>query len=358
MATPNPVRKWTLVVLAICVLFLLYSLIADRLAPYTSQAVAQAYIVGMAPEVAGRIIEVDVEDNQRVKAGQILFRTDPEPYQIAVEQAEAKLASVGQTIGASTAGVASAQAKLAEMTAKRDNTRDQTARVLELVKRGTYAAARGDSARAESKAAEAAVLQAKAELDRARESLGPQGADNPQVREAMAALQQAQLNLSRTDVLAPSDGLVTNLQLTTGQYATPGQPLLTFIDLRDYWVSAEFRENSLGNVKPGDRAEVVFDILPGRIYQGTVETIGWAVARAGQTGASSLGTLPTVKNQTGWVRDPQRFPVRIDVPSKDGPYGIRYNSQANVIVYASSNPITDAIGWLWIRLVSILSYVA
>ena len=356
MATPNPVRKWTLVVLAICVVFLLYSLIADRLTPYTSQAVAQAYIVGVAPEVAGRIIEVDVEDNQLVKAGQTLFRIDPEPYQIAVEEAEAKLASVGLTVGASTAGVASAEAKLAEMTARRDNTRDQTARVFELVKKGTYAAARGDSARAESKAAEAALQQAKAELDRARESLGPQGADNPQLREAMAALQQARLDLTHTDVLAPSDGLVTNLQLTTGQYAALGQPLLAFIDIRDYWVSAEFRENSLGNVKPGDRAEITFDVLPGRIYQGTVENIGWAVAR-GQTGAGSMGALPTVKNQTGWVRDPQRFPVRIDVAGK-APPGVRYNAQANVIIYAGGNPITDGIGWFWIRLVSLLSYVA
>ena len=356
MATPNPVRKWTLVVLALCVVFLLYSLIADRLTPYTSQAVAQAYIVGIAPEVAGRIIEVDVEDNQLVKAGQTLFRIDSEPYQIAVEQAEAKLASVGLTIGASTAGVASAEAKLAEMTARRDNTRDQTARVFELVKKGTYAAARGDTALAESKAAEAALQQAKAELDRARESLGPKGADNPQLREAMAALQQARLDLSRTDVLAPSDGLVTNLQLTTGQYAAQGQPLLAFIDIRDYWVSAEFRENSLGNVKPGEQAEITFDVLPGRIYQGTVENIGWAVAR-GQTGAGSMGALPTVKNQTGWVRDPQRFPVRIDVAGK-APPGVRYNAQANVIIYAGGNPITDGIGWFWIRLVSLLSYVS
>jgi len=356
MATPNPVRKWTLVVLALCVVFLLYSLIADRLTPYTSQAVAQAYIVGIAPEVAGRIVEIDVEDNTLVKAGQTLFRVDSEPYQIAVEQAEAKLATVGLTVGASTAGVASAEAKLVEMTARRDNTREQTARVFELVKKGTYAAARGDSARAESKAAEAALQQAKAELDRARESLGPQGADNPQLREAMAALLQARLDLTHTDVLAPSDGLVTNLQLTTGQYAAAGQPLLAFIDIRDYWVSAEFRENSLGNVKPGDQAEITFDVLPGLIYRGTVENIGWAVAR-GQTGAGSMGALPTVKNQTGWVRDPQRFPVRIDVAGK-APPGVRYNAQANVIIYAGGNPITDGIGWFWIRLVSLLSYVS
>jgi len=184
----------------------------------------------------------------------------------------------------------------------------------------------------------------------------PKDADDPQLCEAMAALQQAQLNLSRTDVLAPSDGLVTNLQLTTGQYAALGQPLLTFIDIRDYWVSAEFRENSLGNVKPGDPVEIAFDVLPGRIYQGTVENIGWAVAR-GQTGAGSMGALPTVKNQTGWVRDPQRFPVRIDVAGK-APPGVRYNAQANVIIYAGGNPITDGIGWFWIRLVSLLSYVS
>ena len=114
----------------------------------------------------------------------------------------------------------------------------------------------------------------------------------------------------------------------------------------------------MGNVKPGDQAEIVFDVLPGRIYRGTVINVGWGVARGSQTGASSLGTLPTVKNQTGWVRDPQRFPVRIDVISEKAPPGARYNAQANVIIYASSNPITDGIGWLWIRLVSILSYVA
>ena len=355
MASPNPVRRWTLVVLAVCAAIFVYGLFADRLAPYTSQAVVQAYIVSIAPEVAGRVVEVGVQDNQRVRPGQLLFRIDPEPYRIAAEQAEARLASAGQTIGASTAGVASAEAHLAEAIANRDNVREQTARVLELVKKGTYAKARGDTANSEAKAAEATVQRAQAELARAKESLGPQGADNPQLRDAAAALEQAQLNLARTEVLAPSDGLVTNLQLTVGQYASPGQPVLTFIDLRDYWLSAEFREASLGNVKAGAPAEVAFDVLPGRVYQASVATIGWGVARIGQTG--SRGSLPTVRNQSGWIRDPQRFPVRINVASDGIPPGIRYNSQASVIIYADSNVITSSIGWLWIRLVSLLSYV-
>lgn len=360
MAGPNPVRKWTLVVLVLCAIVFVYSLFADRLAPFTSQAVVQAYIVGVTPEVAGRVIEVGVQDNQRVKPGQVLFRIDPEPYRIAVEEAEAKLAVVGQTIGASTAGVASAEAQLAEAIAERENMREQVARVLELVKKGIYAKAKADTANAELKAAEASVRQAEAELERAKESLGPKGADNPQLREAAAALEQARLDLVRTEVFAPSDGLITNLQLTVGQYASVGQPVMTFIDIGDYWISAEFRENSLGNIQPGAPAEAVFDALPGRVYRATVTTIGWGVARGtggGQTGSASLGGLPTVPNQTGWVRDPQRFPVRLDVESDRAPPGVRYNSQVSVIVYADSNPITSTIGWLWIRLVSLFSYV-
>lgn len=355
MAERNPVRRWTLILLSLCVIIFAYSMFSDRRAPYTPQGVVQAYIVEIAPEVAGRVIEVNVGDNQLAKAGALLFRIDSQPYEIAVEQAEARLASAGQSIGASTAAVATAEAQLAEAIARRANVLEQARRVFILVEKGTYAKARADQANSEVKAAEASVQQAESELERARQNLGPQGADNPQIREAMATLQRTQLDLLRTQVFAPGDGIVTNLQLTIGQYANPGQPLMTFIDISDYWVSAEFRENSLENMAPGDRAEIVFDVLPGRVFPATVETIGWGVARSGQTGAG--GDLPTIRNQSGWVREPQRFPVRLAVATDKAPPGIRYNSQANVIVYADDNWITNAIGWLWIRLVSILTYV-
>ena len=313
----------------------LYSIIADRMTPYTSQATVQAFIVRMAPEVSGRVQEVPVSDNQKVKAGDILFRIDPQTYEIALKQADARLASVGQTIGANTAAVAAAQERLIEAQAKREHIVEQSNRTLELVKKGVYSEARKDLVVKEIDVAEASVREADSELERARQELGPQGNDNPQFREALAAVEQAKLNLVRTTVIAPADGVITNLQLADGEYVDAGQAALTLIDTADVWVNANFRENALENVKTGNPVELVLDTLPGRIYDAKVESIGWGVSQGSidpETG------LPKINEPMGLVRTPQRFVVKIEPNRHDyAPGSVRYGSQANVIVYASDN---------------------
>jgi multidrug resistance efflux pump len=354
--TPDPVRRWTLIVLGLIVVLFLYSIIADRMTPYTSQATVQAFVVRMAPEVAGRVMEVNVNDNQRVKAGDVLFRIDPQPFTLALAQAEARLAGVGQTIGASTAAVTSAQERLIEAEAKRDNVREQANRVLQLVEKGVYAKARKDQANKEIEVAEAGVREAASEVERARQELGPQGSDNPQVREALAAVEQGKLNLLHTTVSAPSDGVITNLQLTAGEFVGVGQAALTFIDTSDAWINANFRENSLENVKAGDPVELVLDTLPGRVFSAKVESVGWGVSQGSidpETG------LPKINEPMGLVRAPQRFAVKIEPNREDYvPGSVRYGSQANVIVYATGNAVVNAIGALWIRLVAVLTYVS
>ena len=355
-APRDPVRRWTLIILGLVVVLFFYSIIADRLTPYTSQATVQAFVVRMAPEVAGRVIEVNVADNQRVKGGDVLFRLDRQPFELALQQAEAKLAGVGQSIGASTAAVSSAQERLIEAKAKRDNVGEQASRVLQLVEKGVYPKARADTATKEVEVTEAKVREAESEVERARQELGPQGNDNPQFREALAAAEQAKLNLVRTTVLAPSDGMVTNLQLSNGEFVASGEAALTFIDTRDVWINANFRENSLENVKPGDPVELVLDTLPGRIFAAKVESVGWGVSQGSidpETG------LPKINEPTGLVRNPQRFTVKIEPNRKDYvPGSVRYGSQANVIVYATNNAVVNAIGAFWIRLVAILTYVS
>ena len=354
-APSDPVRRWTLIVLGLIVILFLYSLIADRLTPYTSQATVQAFIVRMAPEVAGRVIEVNVVDNQKAKAGDVLFRIDPQPFEIALQQADAKLAGVGQAIGASTAAVSSAQERLVTAQAKRDNTREQVARIFQLVEKGVYAKARADQATAQIQSAEAGVREAEAELERAKQELGPQGTDNPQFREALAAVEKAKLDLLRTTVSAPTDGVVTNLQLTLGQFVGVGQAALTFIDARDVWINANFRENSLENIKPGAPVEVVLDVLPGRIFSGKVQSVGWGVS---QGSIDPTTGLPKIGEPMGLVRNPQRFTVRVNLDDNKYVQGMRYGSQANVVVFGTDNPIVNALGAVFIRLVAVLTYVS
>lgn len=354
-APVDPVRKIALIVLGVGLVFFLYGMISDRLTPRTSQAYVQAYLVRIAPEVGGKVIEIGAEQDKRLAPGTVLFRIDPEQYQLAVTQAEAQLQLAGQSIGASTANVSSAQARLVEAIAKRDNVVEQSARKYELIAKGVYPEAMRSQVKSMVDSAEADVSRAEADLEAARQNLGPQGADNPQIIKALAELQQARLDVTRTTILAPSEGGVTNLQLSVGQVLSKGQEALTYIDVNDIWVDAEFRENNLENIKVGTPVEVAFDIKPGRIYSGRVSGYGYGVSNRSIDARTGL---PTIHNQSGWVRDPQRMPVRVtlDDPTIFG--GLRYGSQANVVAYTGGNFVVNALAWIQIRLSTVLSYVS
>jgi multidrug resistance efflux pump len=355
--TPIPaisIRQVTVAVLGLCVVLFLYSLIADRLTPYTDQATVQAYVVRIAPDVTGRVMAVNVIDNQIARIGDILFEVDRDRYEIAVEAAEAQLAAAGLAVGASTAALAAAEARLAEAEAKLANTQEQTARQFELVKKGVYSKARGDQATASLDAAIADVDRAKAEVEQARQNMGPQGADNPEIRQAQAAVRKARRDLADTVVRAPSDGVITNLQLATGQFVPAGQSVMTFIDAEVIWIESQFRENNLEHLEVGNAADVVLDMRPGRIYPGRIESIGWGVD---SRDVDPLTGLPTIKNDSGWVREAQRFAVRIQFDPDTRPKGIRLGSQANIVIYTGQSAITDAIGRFWIILVAYLSYL-
>jgi multidrug resistance efflux pump len=234
--------------------------------------------------------------------------------------------------------------------AQRDNARQQAGRVFALVRTGVYS-------RAELDTAEAQVERAQASLEQARQALGPKGADNPQIREALAELEQARLDLTRTTLVAPGDGVVTNLQLNIGQFAAVGQPALTFLDARQVWLQAFLRENSLEYIRPGNRAEVVLDVLPGRVLPAEVGSIGWGVGE-GDVDATT-GLAKTHQGSGGWFAPSQRFPVELVFETGDKPPGgVRYNARASVIVYTGEHPIANALAWLWIRVIAMLTYVS
>lgn len=351
--TGNPLRKVALIIIFLALILFVLSVFMERRTPSSSQAQVQAYVVGIAPEVTGRVIEVGVDDNSLVQPDQILFRIDPTRYQITVDEAEARLASVGQSIGASVANVDAAQARLVEARGLRDNKRDIFARSETLVKKGVFTKAKLDDVKAELDQAEATVTRTEADLAKAQQELGPAGQDNPKLKEALATLERAKTDLLRTTVRAPSEGVITNLQLSVGTVVSAGQPAMTFIDVGTVWISAAFKENSLENVAIGNRAEVLFDALPGRLFTAKVESAGLGVS---QSNTDPSTGLPTIRNDTGWVPEAQRFPIRLTL-DEGRPKGVRYGAQATVIIYTGDNPVTNAWGSMWIRIMSVLTYV-
>jgi multidrug resistance efflux pump len=340
--------------LYLCAVLFVWYVASDHYTPYSDQARVDGYVVPIVPEVSGPVVEVAVEFNQLVESGQLLLKIDSRDYELAVDAAEAGLERAGQDVGTSTADIASAQARLADAKAQLAIQRVQTDRRLKLEGLGAASEAEADRARAQLSRDEARLRTAEADLQKAVENLGDDGRNNTGVRTAMAELEKARDDLGATSIYAPSDGGITNVDIGVGQYATAGQPIMTFISASDAWVVANLRENSLGNITVGDEAEIVLDVAPGRIFKGTVASIGYGVETNSRT---QLGALPTVSSQSGWLREPQRFPVIVRFADEKSRGLRRAGGQADVVIYTGDNYLLNPLAWLWIRFVGILSFV-
>ncbi|WP_261817097.1 HlyD family secretion protein [Vibrio gallicus] len=350
----DPVKVMTRnVFIAVAIIFVWY-LFADRHTPWTDQARVKAYVIPIVSQVSGKLVDVNVTQDQGIKRGDTLFTIDPSDYLLAIETAETELELAGQEIGAGTANVATAQAQLVEAQTNLEHINAQSARVFELEQKKLFSKSEGDKARAAIKQARAQVRSAQANLEKAKQQLGAEGEANPRVRSAMAKLRKAQLDLNRTQVLAPTNGGVTNLQVDVGYYAHSGAPVMTFVDADDIWIEVYLKENNLANLKVGDDADIALDVMPGKIFKGKVRSIGFAV----KSGSSNqVGGLVSVKTSSGWLRDPQRFPVIVAF-EEDIPSGLRrVGGQADVQFYTGNNIILNSISKVYIRLQSWISYV-
>lgn len=351
----DPVRRATLIVLALCIALMVVYLAGDRLTPFTNQARVNAVVVPVAPQVAGRLVSVDVKNNQVVEAGQKLFVIDPGSYELAVQAAEAALKNTEQSIEAGISNVAAASANVESAKASVWQAEQDAARMRRIREEdaGAISERRIQSAEASLAAARGRLAAAEASLQATRSALGSTDENNAQIRQARSNMEKARLDLERTSVYAPSDGLITDLRVDPGNFAAAGSPLMTFIAIHDTWVQADLSENNLGHVDPGDPVEIVFDVFPGKVFKGRVRQTGYGV----QVNNNALGTLPTIDNDRNWLRDEQRFPVIIDyvVDSKDSS-DLRVGSQASIIVYTGDHWLMNMLGRFYIRLNALLSY--
>ncbi|MBQ0720458.1 MAG: HlyD family secretion protein [Gammaproteobacteria bacterium] len=352
----DPVRRWTLIILGLCLVLLAWYLRADRITPYTTQARVHALVVPIAPEVAGTVTLVSVGNNQPVKAGQALFQIDVDRFQLALQTAEANLQSSRQALGASTAAVAAARASLGSANANLTRAKQDAVRMRAIRKEDPDAISerRLESAEASLAAAQGSLAAAEAKVEQAIQNRGTEGEANSRIQQSLAALGQAQLDLERATVRAPENGVVTGVRLDKGNFAAAGAPQMTFIATDRIWVQADFSENNLGNIDANDEVAIVFDMLPGQVIKGTIRDMGFGVA----VDSAALGSLPTIDNDRAWLRSAQRFPVLIDFALADDENKgkLKVGSQASVVVYTGEHWLFNAVASVYMRLVSLFSY--
>lgn len=306
----RPMRwRWLLMfgVPVLLVAGLAYMFLTAGRSETTDDAYVQAAKAPISASIAGRVIEVDVVDNQRVKAGQVLFRLDPVDIQAALHRDEAALAAARLQVVGLRANLDQARLVLASAEQTRDYAVQEARRQDALVRAGVSSRQQAADAHHAADLATAQAAVARQQADAALANLG--GADKdpdvyPGVMQAKAALESAQLDMVHSVIIAPADGVVTRVdQLQKGAYVNASQTVFYLLS-GEPWIEANFKENQLGKMRVGQPATIRIDALGGKTLKGYVASFS-------PGSGSSFSPLPA-QNATGnWVKVVQRLPVRI-----------------------------------------------
>ncbi len=258
-----------------------------------------------------------MQDNWTVKEGDLLLTLDPRDFQVRIDQAQAQLDRAKQSVEELLAQVQAAEAGVSLAGSQSKQAKIDYDRAKSLKDQGVVSSAQYDQANTGLRIASADEALAQHQLAQARAALGSENADHsrydrPVVRQAEAALEAAKLDLAYTKITAPFTGIVTHKSVHVGHRVQVGEPLLAIVPLGKLYVTANFKETQLTDVRVGQAAEIVADIYPGYTYHGHVDSISMG------TGAA-FSLLPP-ENATGnWVKVVQRVPVKIVLESQPPP---------------------------------------
>jgi membrane fusion protein (multidrug efflux system) len=296
-----------------------------RFVEVTDDAYAGGNVTSVSPHVAGFIAEIPVSDNQRVAAGQLLIRLDPRDFRAALDRAQA----VADERRAALAGleakyllqqqlIAKAEAELSAKEAQAAFAKEDAVRYRNLAatsygsrQNAERAAATDREAQSASKAAEAALAAARQQIEVLRADIAAARAD---IAQARADLETARLNLGYTEIRSPIDGYVGNRAGRVGAYVKGGAYLLSVIPARELWIEANFKEDQLAHMRPGQSATVIADVLPGKTFHGHVESLA--------PGTGAIFSVIPPENATGnFTKVVQRVPVRIALDDADARLG-------------------------------------
>jgi membrane fusion protein, multidrug efflux system len=321
MNSPAASRKNKLPVLLIVLIALALMILALWMtdnSPKTDDAYVYADKINVVPEVAGRIVEMPVRDNQKVKKGALMFRVDPRTFEATLAQAKAQMDVLDKQIELTQRTVSAqqfnAQSVAASAAAARANAKqaaDTLRRVEPLLDQGYASPDEVDKARTAQRATQAQLDAVLLQTKQAAAAVSSVDALVAQKAAVQAQIAEAELHLEYTTVRAPFDGRIVSLDTQVGQYASPAKPVFTLIATDEWFVVANFRETDLKDVKPGTRSTVYLMSDSSQRFQGVVDSIGYGVTPT--DGGTWLDGLPHVSKTINWVHVSQRFPVKIKI---------------------------------------------
>ncbi|EKO3784305.1 HlyD family secretion protein [Vibrio harveyi] len=330
-------------------LFSAFLVTSDNVSPFTTQATLHRNVATIAPEVSGVITDVMVNNGELVEKGQPLFAIDASSYQLKVAQAKAELRQARESDSAKWQQLAAAKQTQSQREFEYHNAKQKLTRNQKLRNKGLATEQELDDAITNTQVASSAVEAANAEVKRIEAELSTQDR-TAAIELAEAKLASAELDLSHTQIVAQTEGVVTNLQLQSGSYITQGTASLMLVDEAHAWISADFNEKGIDKLTNGREVLVSFDALPGKVFSGEVSSQERAIYDTN----NANGQLSSVTNDTRWIREQQKVRTRITVNELDP--SMISGSRASVIV-ESGNPIMDVIGSAWIHLVAMFHYI-
>jgi multidrug efflux system membrane fusion protein len=279
---------------------------------YTDDAYVTSDLIGISPQVSGRVVAVNIVDNQTVKKGELLAMIDPTPFQLALNEKQAKRMEAEAQLAVDRDVIISAHAAHDEAAAKERLASDNLARATPVAAAGFVSRQALDEATAKEQEAKAALADAEATMAKAQQTLALHQATVATITAEMAFVQW---QLDQTKLLAPVDGAITNLTLRVGDQAVENTPLVGLVDAHAWRIFANYKESVIRHMKVGHTAWVWLDTYPWHVHRATIQGIARGISRQ----QTERKLLPYVEPTTDWIRLERRIPVTLVLqdPSPD-----------------------------------------
>jgi multidrug resistance efflux pump len=307
-------------------------ILLGQLAPYSKEAFVQAYVVQMAPEYGGMVKAVHVKANVPVKKGAPLFQMEPELLQYKVDQYVAQLSAADTSVAELSQQLKQAEASVEKLEANLAVEKIKYRQIKTAAAAKAVSLVRLENMQQKLLSMEAELRGAQAVRQGAKLSLDSSVGDKPTaVAEVLAKLEAARYNLKNTIIRAPADGFVSNMQLHPGSFVRIKTPVMSFVSSEKYWILVKAMQKGIQHVAPGDSAELAFDMYPGKIFSGIVESVAWA---SGNAQGMPTGRLPTEQE----VRPAREFFVRLHITDEQQTYPLRFGASGIVVIYTKACP--------------------